>query len=291
MKSSALNKVELSPKEYKSEVTPVWCPGCGDYAVLNSTYKALSNLGLDPEMTVFVSGIGCSSRLPYFVDAYAMHTLHGRALPVAAGVKLGNPELEVICVGGDGDGLSIGGGHFPHTARKNTDITYVMMDNSVYGLTKCQVSPTSEEGMKTKTTPHGSFDNPINPIALALTYGATFVAQAFAGKPKECAEIIQQAIAHEGFAYVNILSPCPTFNSINTAASYKESTKPLPEGYKPDSRIKALEIAMGPEARDLMGIYFQERKPTLIEKIDNLIESQGGKGDYDIQKIADRFKV
>ena len=135
MKSSALNKVELTPKEYKSEITPVWCPGCGDYAVLNSTYKALSKLGLDPEQTVFVSGIGCSSRLPYFVDAYAMHTLHGRALPVAAGVKLANPKLEVICVGGDGDGLSIGGGHFPHTARKNTDITYIMMDNSVYGLT------------------------------------------------------------------------------------------------------------------------------------------------------------
>jgi len=147
------------------------------------------------------------------------------------------------------------------------------------------------EGMKTKTTPHGSFDNPINPIALALTYGATFVAQAFAGKPKDCADIIEQAIAHEGFAYVNILSPCPTFNSINTAASYKESTKPLPEGYTPDSRIKALEIAMGPEARDFMGVYFQERKPTLIEKIDALIERQGGKGDYDIQKIADRYKV
>ena len=291
MKSNAMKKVELSPKEYKSSVTPVWCPGCGDYAVLNSTYKAISQLGLDPEQTVFVSGIGCSSRLPYFVDTYAMHTLHGRALPVAAGGKLGNPELEVICVGGDGDGLSIGGGHFPHTARKNTDITYIMMDNSVYGLTKCQVSPTSDEGMKTKTTPHGSFDNPINPIALALTYGATFVAQAFAGKPKDCAEIIQKAIAHEGFSYVNILSPCPTFNSINTAASYKESTKPLPEGYTPDSRVKALEIAMGPEARDLMGIYYQERTPTLIEKIDALIESQGGKGDYDIQKIADRYKV
>lgn len=291
MKSAALNKVELPPKEYKSEVPPVWCPGCGDYAVLNSAYKAISQLGLDPEMTVFVSGIGCSSRLPYFVDTYAMHTLHGRALPVAAGVKLANPDLEVIVVGGDGDGLSIGGGHFPHVARKNTDITYIMMDNSVYGLTKCQVSPTSQEGMKTKTTPYGSFDNPINPIAFALTYGATFVAQAFAGKPKDCAELIQQAIDHEGFSFVNILSPCPTFNYLNTAASYKESTESLPEDYKPDSRIKALEIAMGPRARDLTGLYFQERKPTLVEKIQNLIKSQGGGSDYDIQKIADKFKV
>ena len=291
MKSSATNKVELKPKEYKSEVTPVWCPGCGDYAVLNSTYKALSQLGLDPEQTVFVSGIGCSSRLPYFVDAYAMHTLHGRAVPVGAGVKLANPDLEVIVVGGDGDGLSIGGGHFPHVCRKNTDITYIMMDNSVYGLTKCQVSPTSDLGMKTKTTPHGSFDNPINPIALALTYGATFVAQAFSGKPKECAEIIQKAIEHEGFAYVNILSPCPTFNPINTSAAYKESTKPLPEDYKPDNRSKALEIAMSSEARDLMGIYFQERTPTLVERIKDVIKEQGGGPDYDIQKIADRFKV
>lgn len=291
MKSAALNKVELAPKDYKSSVTPVWCPGCGDYAVLNSAYKAISQLKMDPEKTVFVSGIGCSSRLPYFVDTYAMHTLHGRALPVAAGVKLANPDLEVIVVGGDGDGLSIGGGHLPHVARKNTDITYVMMDNSVYGLTKCQVSPTSQEGMKTKTTPHGSFDNPINPIALALTYGATFVAQAFSGKPKECAEIIQKAIEHEGFSFVNILSPCPTFNYLNTAASYKESTKPLPEDYKPDSRSKALEMAMGPAARDLMGIYFQERKPTLVEKIQDLIKNQGGSPDYDIQKIADRYKV
>lgn len=291
MKSAALNKVELSPKEYKSVVPPVWCPGCGDYAVLNSVYKALSEIGLDPERTVFVSGIGCSSRLPYFVDAYAMHTLHGRAIPVAAGVKLANPELEVICVGGDGDGLSIGGGHFPHVARKNTDITYIMMDNSVYGLTKCQVSPTSEVGFKTKTTPHGSFDNPINPIALALTYGATFVAQAFSGKPKDCAEIIQKAIRHEGFSYVNILSPCPTFNYLNTAASYKESTKPLPEDYVPNSRAKALEIAMGPEARDLMGVYFQERTPTLVERINELKENQGASPDYDIQKIADSYRV
>ncbi|MCP3677827.1 MAG: 2-oxoacid:ferredoxin oxidoreductase subunit beta, partial [Deltaproteobacteria bacterium] len=280
MKSAALNKVELSPKEYKSAVTPVWCPGCGDYAVLNSAYKALSQLGLDPEQTVFVSGIGCSSRLPYFVDAYAMHTLHGRALPVAAGVKLGNPELEVIVVGGDGDGLSIGGGHFPHVTRKNTDITYIMMDNSVYGLTKCQVSPTSDLGFKTKTTPHGSFDNPINPIALALTYGATFVAQAFSGKPKDCAELIRKAIDHEGFSFVNILSPCPSFNSVNTSAAYKESTKPLPDDYTPDNRSKALEIAMGPEARDLMGVYFQERTPTLVERIEDLIKSQGGDQDY-----------
>lgn len=291
MKSAALNKVELTPKEYKSSVTPVWCPGCGDYAVLNSAYKAISELGLDPEKTVFVSGIGCSSRLPYFVDTYAMHTLHGRALPVAAGVKLANPELEVIVVGGDGDGLSIGGGHFPHVARKNTDITYIMMDNSVYGLTKCQVSPTSELGFKTKTTPYGSFDNPLNPIALALTYGATFVAQAFAGKPKECADLIQKAIEHEGFSFVNILSPCPTFNYLNTSASYKESTKPLPEDYEPGSRGKALEIAMGPEARDLMGLYFQERTPTLVERIRGLVESQGGSPDYDIQKIADKYRV
>lgn len=291
MKSAALNKVELSPKEYKSEVTPVWCPGCGDYAVLNSAYKALSRLGLDPEQTVFVSGIGCSSRLPYFVDTYAMHTLHGRALPVAAGVKLANPDLEVIVVGGDGDGFSIGGGHVPHVARKNTDLTYIMMDNSVYGLTKCQVSPTSDIGMKTKTTPHGSFDNPINPIALVLTYGATFVAQGFSGKPKDCAELIQKAIEHEGFSFVNILSPCPTFNFDNTSASYKESTKPLPEDYVPNSRTKALEIAMGPEARDFMGLYFQDRQPTLVERIQGMIADQGGSPDYDIQKIADRYKV
>ncbi len=291
MKSAAMNKVELSPKEYKSEVTPVWCPGCGDYSVLNSTYIALSQLGLDPEQIVFVSGIGCSSRLPYFVDAYGMHTLHGRALPVAAGVKLANPDLEVIVTGGDGDGFSIGGGHVPHVARKNMDLSYIMMDNSVYGLTKSQASPTSELGFKTKTTPHGNFDNPINPIALAITYGATFVAQASFGKPKDTTEIIKAAIEHEGFSFVNIMSPCPSFNYLNTAAYYNKRVKPLPEDYTPDSRSKALEIAMGPEARDYMGIYFQERTPTYVERIQDIIKAQGGSPDYDIQKIADRFKV
>ncbi len=290
MQSAALHKVEMTPKQYKSDVPPTWCPGCGDYGVLNSAYKALSELGLDPEMTVLVSGIGCSSRFPYFVDTYAMHTLHGRALPVAAGIKLANPDLEVIVTGGDGDGFSIGGGHVPHVARKNTDITYILMDNSIYGLTKNQVSPTSPLGMKTKTTPYGSFDEPLNPVAFCLTYGATFVAQAFSGRPKQVAEIMKQAIEHEGFSFVNILSPCPTFNFVNTFQSYKETVVDLPEDYEPNDRAKAIAMAMSEKGRVYTGIFLQERRPTLVERIDELKKSVGASEDYDIQKIADKFK-
>ncbi len=202
--------------EYKSGVKPTWCPGCGDYAVLSALHKTLGNLKLEPWRVAMVSGIGCSSNLPHFLSTYGVHGIHGRALPIATGLKLANPELTVIGAGGDGDGYGIGAGHFVHTMRRNLDITYIVMDNQIYGLTTGQASPTSLMQMKTKSTPEGVIENPVNPIALALASGATFVSRGFSGDPKGLAEIMEAAIKHKGFSLVDVLSPCVTYNKYNT---------------------------------------------------------------------------
>ncbi len=195
------------PSDFKSELKPIWCPGCGDFGVLASLYRSMADLDLDPTQTVVVSGIGCSSRLPHFVSTYGIHTLHGRPLPVAMGVKLANPELTVIAVGGDGDGFAIGLGHFPHAARRNVDITYLVMDNEIYGLTKGQASPTSLFQQKAPTTPFGNPEDPLNTLAFALSAGASFVARGASFNTKALTELITQAIEHKGFAYINAVYP------------------------------------------------------------------------------------
>ena len=181
------------PNDFKSELKPIWCPGCGDFGVLASLYRSMADLDLDPSQTVIVSGIGCSSRLPHFASTYGIHTLHGRPLPVAMGVKLANPELTVIAVGGDGDGFAIGAGHFPHAARRNVDITYLVMDNEIYGLTKGQASPTSLYEQKAPSTPFGNPEDPLNPLALAISAGASFVARGASFNTKALTELITQA--------------------------------------------------------------------------------------------------
>ena len=193
---------KLTPKDYKSGVKPTWCPGCGDFGVLASLFQAMARLELDPANTLVVSGIGCSSRLPFFVKTYGFQTAHGRVLPVATGAKLANPDLTVIAVGGDGDGFSIGAGHLAHAVRRNPDVTYVVMDNRVYGLTKGQTSPTSPLGFQTKSTPYGSFDAPINPMAWALASGVSLAARGFSGSPKSLADLIVAGIQHPGFAFI-----------------------------------------------------------------------------------------
>src|SRR5207237_396822 len=182
---------------FKSEVKPDWCPGCGDFGVLNSLQKACADLNLDPKDIMVVSGIGCSSNLPGFFNSYGMHTLHGRSIPVASGVKLGNHDLTVIMTGGDGDGYGIGVGHFIHAMRRNLDVTYIVMDNQIYGLTTGQASPTTERLVKTKSTPTGNLESPLNPIALALAGGASFVARGFSGEPMHLAELYKKAIQHK----------------------------------------------------------------------------------------------
>ena len=220
-------KVELSPKSFKSGVEPDWCPGCGDFSVLSALQKACAGLGLKHHEIMLVSGLGCSSNLPGYFNSYGMHTLHGRALVVATGVKMANHELTVIVTGGDGDGYGIGGNHFLHTARRNVDLTYIVMNNQIYGLTTGQVSPTSREGMKTKSTPHGSIETPVNPITSSIMAGATFVARGYSGDQKHLTKLMQQAIRHEGFALVDIFSPCVTFNHNNDYKFFNPRVKRL----------------------------------------------------------------
>ena len=219
---------ERTVEDYKSDEKPTWCPGCGDFGVLNAVYNSLKVKGYAPQDVVLVSGIGCSSRLPFFSSTYGFHTVHGRTMPIATGIKVANPALKVLALGGDGDAFAIGGGHFIHAARRNLDVCYVIMDNSIYGLTKGQTSPTSMVGFVTKTTPKGTPDRPVNPLQLAMASGATFVARAFSGKPKELADLIVQGIDHHGFAVIDAYSPCPTFNKVNTFKYYRDQAIELP---------------------------------------------------------------
>src|SRR5437899_1204260 len=194
---------------YKSEIKPTWCPGCGDFAVLRALQMSIHALQLEPWNILIVSGIGCSSNLPHFLSTYGFHAIHGRALPVAEGAKLANPDLQVIVTGGDGDGYGMGVERFIHAMRRNFDITYLVMNNQIYGLTTGQASPTSEKGMKTKSTPiEGVIENPIDPISLALASGATYVARTFSGDVKTMAELVKGGIEHKGFALIDCLSPC-----------------------------------------------------------------------------------
>lgn len=203
---------ERTPADYKSDVKPIWCPGCGDYSVLAAITRAFATMGLEKHNTAVVSGIGCSSRIPAYTSVYGFHGVHGRALAAAAGLKLARPDLNVVVFGGDGDGFSIGGNHFLHACRRNVDMTYVVMDNQVYGMTKGQASPTTEpEWCESKLTPNGTGVNPIQPVQLALACGANFVARGFSGDPNGVAKLIVEAIRHPGFSVVHVLSPCVTF--------------------------------------------------------------------------------
>jgi 2-oxoglutarate ferredoxin oxidoreductase subunit beta len=221
--------------DLKGKADPDWCPGCGDFGVLAALNKALVDLQVQPYNVVTISGIGCSSNLPGYISTYGMHTLHGRALAVATGVKLANHDLTVVVTGGDGDGFGIGGNHFIHTMRRNVDLVYLAMDNQIYGLTTGQMSPTSQLGMKTKSTPYGSVENPINPISLALAAGATFVARGFSGEQKHLTELIKQAIQHKGFAFIDVFSPCVTYNLDNTYPWFKQRVKKLEDDSSYDS--------------------------------------------------------
>jgi len=213
----------LTQADFKGRVDPDWCPGCGDFGVLAAVQKALVELQIPNHQIVTVSGIGCSSNF----ETYGMHTLHGRSLPVATGLKMANHELTVLVTGGDGDGLGIGGNHLTHTMRRNVDLTYIIMDNQIYGLTTGQTSPTSRLGMKTKSTPHGNIEGPINPITMALAAGATFVARGFSGEQKHLTELIRQAILHKGFSFLDVFSPCVTYNKDNTFQWFRPRVKKL----------------------------------------------------------------
>lgn len=229
----------LRISDYRTSVFADWCPGCGDFGIHASIQMALTELQLQPHKVVLVSGIGCSGKTPHFTNVNGVHTLHGRTLPFAMGIKIANPDLEVIAVGGDGDGLGIGAGHFVNTGRRNIDLTYIIHDNAVYGLTKGQASPTLKLGLQTKSLPRPNINAAINPIALALAAGYTFIARAYAYDVKHTKDILVQAVRHKGLSFVDILQPCPTYNDINTKDWYsgldrieQETGKPKPRTYK-----------------------------------------------------------
>ncbi len=212
MKPATVTTAVPRAKDYKSDIKPIWCPGCGHFAVLAAVTKALAYLQLRKEQVAMISGIGCSSRLPAYVDSYGFHGVHGRALAVAAGLKAARPDLTVLVAGGDGDGFSIGGNHFLHACRRNMDMTYIAMDNEVYGMTKGQASPTTApDWIKSKLTPHGTGVPRYKPAGIALASGASFIARGFSGDPTGLTRLLVEAIQHKGFSFVHVLSPCPTF--------------------------------------------------------------------------------
>lgn len=275
--------ITLTPKDFKSEVKPTWCPGCGDFGVLNATYTALAALKRPTDQTVVVSGIGCSSRFPHFVSTFGFHSVHGRALPVAQGLKMARPDLTVVTVGGDGDMFSIGAGHMIHAALRNIDITVVVMDNEIYGLTKGQTSPTSPTGHATKSTPYGLLASQFNPIATALSLNMSFVARGFSSKPKDLAALIEQGIRHKGFAFIHALSPCPTFH--NTMDVWKANVQALPTAHDSGNRFKAMELAMETE-KPYVGLFYREERQTMDEAAHQLVQQARP---FDLQKHLSRY--
>ncbi len=248
-------------KDFRNKVKPNWCPGCGDFSVLAAMQRAFANLGLEPEDVAIVSGIGCSGRISGYINAYGFHGVHGRALPIAQGLKLANRNLTVVAAGGDGDGYAIGLGHTLHAIRRNIDITYIVMDNHVYGLTKGQTSPRSDVGFKTSSTPKGAVESKIAPMEMALTAGAGFVAQAFSSDVKQMTRLIEEGIKHKGFSIINVYSPCVTYNKVNTYDWFRENLVNLDEdeSYDPTNKAMAMQKLMEHDGR-VTGLIYQNKE-------------------------------
>ncbi|RST77202.1 2-oxoacid:ferredoxin oxidoreductase subunit beta [Siminovitchia acidinfaciens] len=260
-------------KDFRNGVKPNWCPGCGDFSVQAAVQRAAANIGLTPEELVLVSGIGCSGRLSGYIRSYGFHGIHGRALPIAQGVKMGNRDLTVVAAGGDGDGFAIGIGHTIHAMRRNMDLTYIVMDNQVYGLTKGQTSPRSESGFVTTSTPDGSIEKALSPMETALISGATFVAQSFSSDIKGLTATIEAGILHNGFSIINVFSPCVTYNKFNTYDWFRENLIRLSdiEGYDPKDRKMAMNTLLENKSM-VTGIIFQEERPSYQEMVKGYAE-------------------
>src|SRR6516164_2208607 len=267
---------ELTMADLKGKIDPDWCPGCGDFGVLAAVQKALVELRIPTHNVVTISGIGCSSNLPGYLNTYGMHTLHGRALAVATGLKLANHELTVLVTGGDGDGFGIGGNHFIHSMRRNVDLTYIVMNNQIYGLTTGQISPTSTKGMKTKSTPAGSVENPIFPVSLAIAAGATYVARGYTGQVKHLVDLIKGGIQHKGFALIDAFSPCVTFNFDNTHEFFKQKTFKL-EDRKHDPTDFAAAMKYGYEWGDeiAIGLFWKRTDLPALDDLEPVLREGG----------------
>ena len=264
--SETVTLPEFKPADYKTDLKPVWCAGCGDFGALTGLYRALTELQVKPWETVVVSGIGCSSRLPGYVETYGFNGVHGRALTIAAGVKVSRPDLKVIAVGGDGDGLAIGGNHFMHAARRNLDIAYFMMDNEIYGLTKGQTAPTTPTGDKTKSTHYGNPEPAVDPCELAISFGATWVGRAFSGDLKGTVELMVKALSHRGFAFLNVMSPCVTWRGDDQFKTLKAKQRQLPEDHDPTSRPAALAYTREKEFMTT-GVLYEVHEPSFLDRL------------------------
>ncbi len=253
--------------DFKNDIKPNWCPGCGHYGVQSAIQQAVAQKGITPEKLAVISGIGCSSRIGGYFYAYGAHTTHGRALPYAQGVKLANDEMEVICCSGDGDAYAIGMGHTIHAIKRNVNMTYVVMDNHVYGLTKGQTSPRSDIGFVTKTSPKGSFESPLPICETAIAAGATFVAQSYCVNPQELVNLIKLGMEHDGFAFINVFSPCVTFNKRNSYDWFKENLISLDsiEGYDPHDRTKAVNTLIEHDGL-VTGLIYQDTTRKSFQK-------------------------
>jgi len=279
-------------RDFKSDLKPIWCPGCGDFGVVQAIYRALAAIGRPPHEIAFVSGIGCSSRIPGYTTAYGFNSVHGRALPIAQGIKLARPDLLVLVAGGDGDGFSIGGGHVPHAIRRNLDLTYIVMDNQIYGLTKGQLSPTSPKGLKTVTSEYGSLEEPVNPLLYVLAYGANFVAQGTPADMAGLSDVIEKAIRYPGFSFVNVQSPCVTFGEDEwQAKAQREKMKPLASlGHDKTNRLAAMDVAQHYGRELHTGIFYENPSPppTLDALTRARQEELAGKA-VPRERILDRF--
>lgn len=273
-------------KDFRNTVKPNWCPGCGDFSVQAAIQRAAANLDIQPHELAVVSGIGCSGRLSGYINSYGLHGIHGRALPIAQGLKMANRDLNVIATGGDGDGFAIGMGHTIHSIRRNIDITYVVMDNQIYGLTKGQTSPRSAAGFVTKSTPGGAIEPSLKPLEVALSSGATFVAQSFSTDLKELTAIIEAGMKHKGFSFINVFSPCVTYNKVNTYDWFKEHITKLSsiEGYDSTNRTEAMKTVMEHEGLVTGIIYQNDDEPSYQEKVIGYHEEPLNKADIMIKE-------
>ena len=283
--------VELA--DLKTSGEPNWCPGCGNFPIWHALKRAIVELNLEPHNVAIFSGIGCSSKMPHWINTYGFHGLHGRPLPIATGARLANNSLTVIVVGGDGDGYGIGVGHFIHAMRRNLDITYIVTNNQVYGLTTGQTSPTSDKGFTTKSTPTGVIEMPINPIALAIASGATYISRGFSKEMKHLTKLIVDGVRHEGFALVDVLQPCVTFNRKNTYEWFSERVYKLEETDhdvtdKQAAFLKSLEW----NNRIPIGLFYKEIRPTYEDELPQIGETPLVKQrieDIDITALMDEF--
>lgn len=273
-------------KDFRNNVKPNWCPGCGDFSVQAAIQKAAANVGLEPEEVAIITGIGCSGRLSGYINSYGVHAIHGRALPLAQGVKMANKDLTVITSGGDGDGYAIGMGHTIHALRRNMNMTYIVMDNQIYGLTKGQTSPSSAVGFVTKSTPKGNIEKNVAPLELALSSGATFVAQGFSSDIKALTKMIEDAINHDGFSFVNVFSPCVTYNKVNTYDWFKEHLTSIDDIEDYDNSDKQLAMRTVLEHESLVkGIVYQDTEtPSYESHIDELEDEALAKKDIHISE-------